>query len=241
MLYFLFFALCALAAPWKEQWQAAVPGQPRAAYFLVASGEILVASEHEGVSSLLRYATDGQLLGVFVREEGKAGPIRSYGDRIYWAVAGRIYSYAADGSGRREESVPGEVNDIAFDSKGKMFVAGPKGVTHDGKSIATGATEGLFNLAGELFLLSGGLVRSLSGAGKPEKCADCRGLERGSDGRWISAQGRRVLRIGRNSDEMAKENSSLGRFAYVYRKDTKEDLLVIPLPDEKKLKAYRGH
>jgi hypothetical protein len=242
MLILLLLPLLAQAA-WKEVWQVKLPGTPRAAFYEISSGKILVSaqlSQSQGKEAFVeRIDLQGKLEEEpIAKEEGEAGPLRAFGGHVYWALGKKVVSFPAEGGRMKAEgeaSFP--VLDLALNGKGEVFVAGDGGVGKLGKAYDKPAATGLFFWVTDLFSLREG--KSVKGAGKTKKlCSgDCHGLERAPDGAWITAKGNEVLK---NSKVLVKGASPAGRIAYAYQRDSKYDLLIVPYPEEKTVKAYQA-
>ena len=216
-----------------------MPKPPKAAFFYVHTGEILVAAG-DTEAELFRLSHEGKLLGSFASEKGPPGPIRAFGERVYWIVGGKIVSYSADGKGRKVEGdFPGST-DLAFDSKGRLHVASEAGVEAGGAKVHAEPSSGLFSLGGGLHSLTGkGWIAPLSGGAAVKGCA-CVGLERASNGQWLTADNKGVHSVGKGKETIVKSAYPPGRIGYLYRKDPKEDLLLVPVPEEKRVRAYKA-
>jgi hypothetical protein len=230
----LLLPLVAHSKPWKQVWEVRFDSAPRFAFYDASSSNVLVALDG---ASVRRISLQGEAEKEnIVEREGKPGPLRAYGGRIFWAVDKEIYSFPNDGGRLRKEGESAAVvNDISLNAKGQLFVASEKGVGEPGKE-AGAATSALFALSSELYSLNGGEV---SGPGRKKKVCDgsALGLERSPDGKWITACGKRVSREG---EVLAEGNTVPGRIAYVYRKESQYDLLIVPFPEEKAVRAYQA-
>jgi hypothetical protein len=244
----------AVAASWIETWATEMPGKPVAAFFSASAGKVFVAVDKENAkSALYRLTTSGRLeTDAFAEEKGPAGPVRAYGSRVYWVVGDKVFSYLESGKGRRLEAKTGEgIVDLALDAQGRLFLAGVAGVrVHEGAGLQAGPqpspqgstppitdpSTGLF-FAGELFALVDGRIHSSAGKGEKICSRECRGLERAPDGAWMTTEGAAVKK-GR--EVLLQSTSVPGRFAYVYQRETRNDLIVLPLPEESRLRAYRA-
>lgn len=233
-LFLLLLPLFAHAKPWKQVWEVRFEAAPRFAFYDATSSNILVAVDGAAIRRI-------SLQGVaekeaFAEKEGAPGPLRAYGGRIYWAIGKQIYSFPTDGGRLRSEAEAlAEVTDISLDAKGKLFIASTKGVGEPGKESDAAATA-LFALSSDLFTLREGTVTGPA----PEKkiCGKAAtGLERSPDGRWITVCDGQVSREG---EILAPAPGTPGRIAYVYRKESKYDLLVVPYPDEKVVRAFQS-
>jgi hypothetical protein len=235
----LLFSCAALAAPWKPAWTLSLPGQPRAAYFFSGDNKILVSLEtDDGKAEVLQVSPAGRLLGTLEETKGEAGPMRSYGDKVYWAVGKEVYSFFGKegGSFRLEAKRQEPVTDLALDSKGRLTTGSARGLEPAAGRVR-GPIAGLFMLGEKLYYLSRGRVGEVGG--KSEKvCASCRGLETAQEGGWITVEGDTVIRTGKKKALLAKLPSAPGRIGYLYRLDSSEDLLLVPLPQERQLSAF---
>jgi hypothetical protein len=120
-------------------------------------------------------------------------------------------------------------------------VAGLRGFFRGGKLVDSASSRGLFFLGTDLhWLKNGGAVVSLTFPSPAKICAsNCKWLERAPDGSWITVRGNQVVAVGKKERVLA-EGQGIGKPAYVYRRESKDDLLVIPFPDEGMVRAYRG-
>ncbi len=110
---------------------------------------------------------------------------------------------------------------------------------------------GMFLLQNTLHLLRGRRLEEfgLSAGAAPEESGlnvcdrKCGGLERTSAGNWLTVSGNRVLAVNGRADARtlyrASPKTELGRPAYVYRMNTKEDFFVLPFPSIGEIRAYR--
>jgi hypothetical protein len=230
----LLLPLFAHAKPWKQVWEVRFDTAPRFAFYDATSSNVLVALDGAAVR---RISLQGEAEKEnFAEAEGTPGPMRAYGGRIYWAIGKTIYSFPADGGRlRKEAEASAPVLDLSLDAKGKLFVAGAKGVGEPKKEYGAAATS-LFALSADLFTLRGGNV---SGPAKERKICDqaAFGLERSPDGKWVTVCGKRVSREG---ETLVEGKTKPGRIAYVYRKESQYDLLVVPFPEEKVVRAYQS-
>lgn len=230
----LLLPLFAHAKPWKQVWEVRFEAAPRFAFYDATSSNVLIALDGAAVR---RISLQGEAEKEnFVDTEGAPGPMRAYGGRIYWAIGKQIYSFPADGGRlRKEAEALAEVADISLDAKGKLFVASAKGVGEPGKESHEAASS-LFALSSDLFTLREGTV---TGPAPKKKICDkpATGLERSPDGKWITICDGQVSREG---EVLAPAAGSPGRIAYVYRKESKYDLLIVPYPDEKVVRAFQA-
>lgn len=230
----LLLPLFAHAKPWKQVWEVRFEAAPRFAFYDATSSNVLVALDGAAVR---RISLQGEVEKEdFVSTEGAPGPMRAYGGRIYWAIGKQVYSFPADGGRlRKEAEALAEVADISLDAKGKLFVASAKGVGEPGKE-AGAAANALFALSSDLYSLSEGTVHGPEGKKKicPKPAS---GLERSSNGKWITICDGQVSREG---EILAPAAGAPGRIAYVYRKESKYDLLIVPYPEEKAVRAFQS-
>jgi hypothetical protein len=230
----LLLPLFAYAKPWKQVWEVRFEAAPRFVFFDAMSSNVLVALDGAAVRRIsLQGEADKE---VFAETEGKPGPMRAYGGRIYWAVGKQIYSFPTDGGRlRKEAEALADVNDISLDAKGRLFVASAKGVGEPGKE-SDSAASALFALSSDLFTLREGTV---TGPAPKKKICEktATGLERSSDGKWITVCDGQVSREG---EILAPAPGTPARIAYVYRRESKYDLLIVPYPDEKAVRAFQS-
>ena len=246
----LIFSLVAQAAPWVQRWEASLDGKPRAAFFDAGKASLLVAVEKKnGNAELLRFSLSGKPEEDAVAEaKGVPGPLRAYGDQLFWLVGGRLLSFSEKG---RSLSVPkifdenAPYTDVTVVRGGKAVVVGEKGlVREDRVEPAHAGGMGVYQHLDDLYVLAEGRrlqkVGSKGGENLCEKA--CRWLELGSDGAWFTVEGKRLLRQppGKKRETFLEFSSEPGRPAYVFQKDSKDDLILVPFPDEGKVRAYRA-
>lgn len=222
------------AKPWKQVWEVRFEAAPRFAFYDATSTNVLIALDGAAVR---RISLQGEAEKEnFAEAEGAPGPMRAYGGRIYWAIGKQVYSFPSDGGRlRKEAEALAEIADISLDAKGKLLVAGAKGVGEPGKEAGAPA-RALFALGSDLYSLSEGTVRGPE-ARKKKICAKpAFGLERSPNGKWITVCEGRVSREG----EVLVPAAGTGRIAYVYRKESKYDLLIVPYPEEKAVRAFQS-
>jgi len=234
----------AQCAPWKQVWETKVPGKPVAAFFHAADGKIYVAAQRSEAKSAVWALSDLGALSTkaLLEESGVAGPLRAGGGRLYWAVGEKVISFTPGGERKKEEArVSGEIFDIAVDPKGEVYVAGLRGFFRGEILVDPASSHGLFFLGTDLnWLKDGRAVVSLSSPSPVKICpTSCKWLERAPDGSWITVRGNQVVTVGKKERVLA-EGKGIGKPAYVYRRESKDDLLVIPFPDEGMVRAYRS-
>ncbi len=260
-------ASLAFAAPKKpeppasqELWSLAFPAaEPVAVFFDAASSSLLVSlAEKGGGGRVDRVTLEGKLDQARVaRGEGRPGPLRAFGPQIYWISGPEVRSFGPNGN-VSEGSVPPELGapvDIAVGRGNNIYVGTASGALYRPVAGAVRAPElrgdpvtGIFLLDDTLYLLRGTRLQALrAGAGaNPQSSttplckSQCYGLERTSDGTWLTTRKGGVLEASAKSTRVwLATDARLGRPAYVYRKDSKEDFYVIPFPAEGVVRAYR--
>ncbi|MGZ3713716.1 MAG: hypothetical protein ACXVBE_18255, partial [Bdellovibrionota bacterium] len=107
---------------------------------------------------------------------------------------------------------------------------------------------GLFLLDTDLYLLKKKHIQSLElkteklGPKKVFCQSECIGLEKASSGAWITAEGNKLREInGTKTETILEAKETIARFAYVYDREPKEDMLILPFPKSSMLRAYRFH
>lgn len=243
-MWILLFPFLVHAAEWKKSWELALDAKPRAAFFSVAEDAVLLSVEKKE-AEMLKISSDGKKREEFlIRKKGAAGPIRAYGDRLYWAVGDKVSSFTLSGAGVKEEGrAHFVIEDLALNRKGEIEVAGAGGVARLGekKAIPSPAVTGLFQGQDTLYVLQEGkTLLAIPGSSRPLCSGGCRGLERASDGSWVTVQGNDVIRVGKGREVLVAGKSPPGRIAYVYRRETKDDLIIVPYPDERVVRAFRA-
>jgi len=241
-----------------ELWSLAFPGaHPQAAFFDAASSALFVSVGDAEGARVDRVSLEGKLLKKGVtRAKGAPGSLRAYDGRIYWIAGDQVMSFTDEGTlslGRLLKE-NGDPVDLALGRSGAVFVgmsdgsllrleAGLSSVEFRGQPIT-----GLFLLEDTLFILRGTRLQSvtLANFSDPESNAasfcsvNCYGLERTSSGYWLTTQKGKVLEVdGTRTKVLLTTGKSLGRPAYVYRKDPKDDFFVIPFPEEGMVRAFR--
>jgi hypothetical protein len=152
----------------------------------------------------------------------------------------------------------GQPNDIAV-AKGPVVYVGTSGgylahLVRDGipsQDLKGAPITGLFLLSDTLHVLRGKRLEEfgLSASESPEESGFsihngyCSGLERTSAGDWLTVSGSKVIAVNGKGDAKTLYNgppkSELGRPAYVYRMNTKEDFFVVPFPSLGEIRAYK--
>jgi hypothetical protein len=193
-----------------------------------------------------RWSLEGKLTQASVASaKGTAGPLRAYDGKVYWAVGNSLWRFVlAEARLELVTEAPGTIADIAIGAGGKVYLGTKEGGLYEksGKRLTLknqGAeVTGLFFLESSLFVLR---EKTLENAGHSSIiCSSlCRGLERSSSGAWITASGAKILEVnGKKNRVLANLPEAPGRISYVYRRDPKDDFLVIPLPDSHVLRAF---
>lgn len=256
--------LCAVAwsAPkknleWKEVWSLAFPnGQPVAAFFDVASNSISVSiAETGGGARVDRVTLEGKLDKARVAKgKGKPGPLRAYGGDLFWINGSEVLRIGSSGVGS-EGKVPAELGapvDIAVARGRAIYVGLSSGALYRLGSAAPeshgAGITGLFLLDDTIHILRGTRLESLRlTGGQSSKSTTlcqlpCYSLERTSAGKWLTTQAGNVLEVngGRSKVLLKTTAQELGRPAYVYRKDPKDDFFVIPFASEGVIRAFRS-
>jgi len=230
-------------AAWKQVWETKVPGRPLAAFFHAADGKIFVATQTEKKSAVWAVSDAGTLSeDAIIEEKGNAGPLRAGGGRLYWAVGGKVISFTPEGGKKKEEGkFTDEILDLTVDPKGQVYLAGAKGLLLGEKVIQPKAVHGLLFLAMDLYTLNEGKVVATRNSSSPLTvcAAGCKWLERSPDGSWITVRGNQVVAVGKKETVLA-EGKGLGKPAYVYRRESKDDLLIVPYPEEGMVRAFRA-
>ncbi len=243
-------SLTAQAAPWVQRWDTSVDGKPRAAFFDAGKASLLIAVEKtDGKAELLRFSLSGKPgEDAVAKAKGVPGPLRAYGDQLFWLVGGRLLSFSEKGRSLSvakifDENAP--FTDVTVVRGGKPVAVGEKGLVSEGKvEPAHAGATGVYQHLDDLHVLAGGRRLQMVGAKGGETLCEttCRWLERGSDGAWFTVDGKRLLRhpAGKKSETFLDFSSEPGRPAYVFQKDPKDDLILVPFPDEGKVRAYRA-
>lgn len=247
----LFFLLLgpaiALSADWAQQWEAKVPGKPAAAFFSAGNGKIYVSTNlNSGRAAVYALTDTGQLEAkAIIEADGTAGPLRGNGDRILWAAGNQILSFTAEGEKRKVEATAESAPiDLAVDGKGKIFWGLKSGLFTEGKRILGVPVQGLFFWGSDLFLLNDG--KALQSAFDPKVKSEvicsgqCSGLERIPDGSWLTVKGKNAISAGKGNRILVSGKTVPGKPAYLYRRETKEDLLILPVPGEGVVRAFRA-
>lgn len=241
---FLLFPILSFASVWSLAWEVPLDGRPQAAFFSGATGEVIVSVQGtDGRASLQSLSDTGKVVEKRLAvEAGQAGPLRAYGERIYWNVGKKVFSLPLKGGRTKVEAeVGGPLHDIALSRKGELYLAGPSGLMFGDRQLLTLEVNGLFFLGTDLHALQAGksVVEVMKSESKVKNLCDgsCVGLERASDGTWLTVKGKTVL--GGSNNVLLTLPSAPGRLAYIYRRETRDDLIVLPFPDEGKVRAYK--
>lgn len=243
-------AHAAPAAPWTMRWEASVDGKPRAAFFDAGKSSALVAVETKGGrAELRRFSLSGKPSDEVVAEaKGEPGPVRVYGDAIFWIVDGKLLAFGENGRAATvakafDENAP--YADVTVQRGIKPVAVGAKGLVSAEKlDPAFAGATGIYQHLDDLHVLAEGRRLQKVGAKGGEMLCEkaCRWLELSSDGAWLTVEGKRLLRrsAGKKSEPFLEFTTEPGRPAYVFQKDQKDDLILVPFPDEGKLRAYRA-
>jgi hypothetical protein len=254
----LFLALTAFSAEKPgvnptELWALEFPGaSPEAVFFDAASGALFVSLRAGASARVDRVSLGGRREKEAVaRAEGAPGPLRAFDGALYWIAGDQVRSFGPSGNRIATKSVPeghGGAVDIALGPSGQIYLGmgdGPVLRLEDGKTTVEskgGAVSGLFLLESTLYVLRGARLQLLKeGKRRMEDfCQDCRWLERTSAGRWLTVRGKEILEIaGTRHRVLLAPGKGIGRPAFVFRKDPKEDFFVLPFPGEGAVRAYR--
>lgn len=247
MIFFLLFAVFAQAGDIFVGWGALTPGNaPRAVFYNAATDSLFVSMDSAKGPLVEQWGMEGQKISdVFSLHEKKtAGALRAYDGKIYWAVGNTVWRFTPEGKeAKAVAEVPGSITDIAIAGNGALYIGTAEGVIYknskDEKFNTGSKVTGLFFLENTLFALREKTLDKIQGDSVVSEkiCSSpCRGLERSSAGEWIMTEGK-ALRIKKRVADTFKHEP--GRFAYVYRRDPKDDLLVVPFPDFGGLQAYK--
>ncbi len=185
---------------------------------------------------------------------GAPGPLRAFDGNLYWIAGEQVKSFSPEGKQVNELTISGgqgDPVDIAVGS-GLIYLGMPNGSLLQiiGKKTTVAAQgapiSGLFLLADTLFVLRGTRFESLglSGAKSTKLFCElnCHGLERTSAGQWLTVQAGRVLELeGGRAEPLLSTGKEIGRLAYVYRKEAKDDFFVLPFPQDGMIRAYRKY
>ena len=232
----------------KEKWSAKVEGgEPVAVFFDAATASVFASVKTSSGARVDQFSAEGQLLRKnVVRASGSAGALRAYDGKIYWVAGDSLWRFAP--GARRAEKVAklpaAGVRDLAVDKDGKVYYA-----THaSGTTVGKGAdATAVLLLEKDLFILRGGELFVAEQGSQAERThlllckstAPCQGLERSSGGAWIVAEGSELKSVSAKENRVVATLPSVpGRLGYIYRKDAKEDLVVIPFPDAHTIRAY---
>lgn len=265
----LFLASMAIAAPKKTAKADAAPkelwslsfekAKPEAVFFDVSKGALYVSLAEGDTARLDLVSLAGKLEQTAVnRGKGKPGPMRVFDDQLFWIVGQQVLSFGVGGT-VPIGTVPADLGnpvDIAVGRGRAVHVGTTSGTLYrlqsgEGTRVLTGQPiSGLFLLENTLYILRGTALQTF--ALSPEAdieskvtplCSKpCQGLERSSSGAWISVQKDRLVEIsGTKERTLLKSGQAMGRPAYVYRKDPKDDFFVVPFPEEGVIRAYRSY
>jgi hypothetical protein len=220
-------------AAWPVSFEIALEETPRAVAFDAGRRALLVAlDDGKGNAHVDQYSLAGKLEKKgLVKASGTAGPLRTYGEKIFWLVSNRLVD---------ETAKPLEFygDDVTVMRGGNPATAGAKGLmglAAQGPDLKN--ATGIYQKNDAFFVLHDGDQLSEAGKiGQQKICPkDCRWLEINSKGEWLTVGGNEIFRAGK---AWLKLPSAPGRPAYIFRKETKEDFIVVPFPAEKKVRAY---
>jgi hypothetical protein len=248
----LLLSSCALAAappspaPWVNTFEIAVEGKPRAAYFDAGTSSLLVALDNGAEARVDRYSLEGKLQekGVMTGA-GEAGALRAYDVRLFWLAGGKLLASGPHGRALpvSEKFAGGGFADVTVLRGGKPLAVGAAGVTTEEKvdPFFKGAT-GVYQFLNDVYVLFGGRLGKLGETKSEKVCGDCHWLERTSAGDWLFVEGKKVIRraADKKNRTFLELSSAPGRPAYVFQKDPADDFLVVPLPEEGKVRAFRA-
>ncbi|RZA09870.1 MAG: hypothetical protein EOP11_00230 [Proteobacteria bacterium] len=238
----------AAAAPiWDSAFEFAVEGKPRAVFFDAGTSSLLVATDVKTGARVDRYSLEGKLQEKGTMDAaGDAGALRAYDTKLFWIVGGKL---KASGPHNTKLEVTknfqdATLTDITVLRGGKPLGVGAAGVITDEKVDATfqGIT-GVYQYLDDIYLLADGKRLARAGkAGSEAFCENCRWLERTSAGDWLTVNGNKLLRRSgkKPAEKFLELSSAAGRPAYVFQKDPADDFILVPLPEEGKVKAFRA-
>jgi len=238
-------AFAAPAAPWVKTFEFSTEGKPRAVFFDAGTSSLLVSLDDKDGARVDRFSLEGKLQEKgTMKGPGAAGPLRAYDVNIFWLNGGRLL--ISGPHGRAVAPPPafadGGYTDITVQRGGHPLAVGPKGITTaESASPAFAGATGVYQYLNDVYVLFGGKLGRL-GEKKAEKvCGECRWLERTSGGDWIFVEGKKLIRRAADKNTIFLEfGSAPGRPAYAFQKDPADDFVLIPLPDEGKVQAFRA-
>ncbi len=253
---FLFLAALAFAREplWTYSFQ---DGKPTAVFFDVQTTSLFVSVNAGAQARVDQFSVDGKRLkkGV-LQKKGVAGPLRTFAERLYWIVGQEVLRWSEEQGQEVIGVLPadlGQPTDLAVGSKERVFVGSSGGALYllpEKKVVAPGAPiTGLFLLVDRLFLLRGKdleSVRVASDFARKQEiknfCGSCVGIERSSEGTWLTVDSEGIREVGVKGGTVFSPLPELaGRLAYLYRKDPKDDQVIVPLPKAGELRAFRKH
>lgn len=240
-------------------------GQPKFAFFDVSTGDIFVSVQDEKEARVDRYSSKGELKEKrLLRGSGTAGALRSFDGNLYWSNGDRISTYHFERERTSEVGDAslklGAANSLAIDRDGTIylgFASGKIARVIKKKGVVLGKDQpvtGMFLLERSLFLLRQNQLVEFSlepWNSSPlrtdkEFCASsCRSLERNSAGEWLTIEASTVKAVKKSKPKLRAKKlfeapSEIGSLGYVFRKDPNEDLLLVVLPSERKVKALKA-
>jgi hypothetical protein len=250
----LLLCLQAWAGPaLQEKWTFKVDGVPRAVFFEAENGRVLVSVEDGASARLDQLDLQGQLKKKGIAQaEGMAGPLRAHFGEIYW-VAGRKILKITGGKQQPVAEVPATcraVSDLTVTRQGKILLGCRGGQVlafEPGVKLPAAGkpVTGLFLLDSVLYVLRGEKLGpfDLEGkalAGRKLGGNPCYGLERSSAGNWISVCRNTVMEFGpKKARVLLPAEGELGRIGYIYDREPKNDLLLVPFTSAREIRAYK--
>jgi hypothetical protein len=248
-LWLLLGSLLAHAAlpAWENTFDIAVEGKPRAVFFDAGTSSLLISLDANGGARVDRYSLEGKLQEKgTMKAAGEAGALRAYDVNLYWIAGGKLIASGPHGKALAlsEAFAPGNFTDVTVLRGGKPLAVGPAGVTSaEMANAGYPQATGVYQYLNDVYVLFAGGKLTRLGEKKSEKvCKDCRWLERTSAGDWLFVEGKKLIRhvTGKKSFPFLEFSSAPGRPAYVFQKDPADDLVLVPLPEEGKVKAFRA-
>lgn len=251
MILALLFTLHAFAGL-EEKWTYKVDGIPRAAFFDAETASVWVLAERDGSTVLDQLDLKGNIRKKgAAKAEGKPGPLRAHFGQLYW-VAGQKILRLTNGKQDQVQDVPtecGVVSDLTISREGKVLLGCSSGrvlAMEPGVKLppAGKPVTGLFLLDTVLYILRGKNLDAFDLKGNPfptkKLCREsCFGLERGSAGYWLSVTQNSVVEFSKPVRNLLRAHEVLGRIGYIYDREPKEDLLLVPFSEAKEIRAYK--
>lgn len=233
-------------------------GKPTAVFFDVASGALFVSLRDQESGRIAKVSLEGKIQNEKVAaSQGVPGPLRSFDGRIYWISGDQVQSWGRTGvvsEGHFPKEL-GDAVDLAITRNRVIYLGTTSGAVvrlQDGvfsRELGGAPVTGLFLLEDTLHILRGTRLHflTLGAESEAERASmalcevNCYGLERTNGGNWLTVSKGGVLEVngaGR-STLLLSTSQKLGRPAYVYRRDPKDDFYVLPFQEEGKIRAYR--